>query len=406
MTSLEGTFVLVVGDGPAAASRAGALRRAGATVQLSSPELDLWASLGDCAFDAILLFVEEGRSPAAILASLDEDPRTRTIPVLALVELPSALEFLRSAMPKRAVILPSDVSEQEVAKAVETTAAPARSLRELEFQHRLLCDQFQNLRTRADEARASFQDLAHDLRSLLGLAFGFACNLRDEVVGPINAGQREHVARILEASRDAAGLLETSRDSERKMRALSVPPVKTESLRPPRSQRTLVDLAALAASVAGLFEQPAEKQSTKLTCRCEPISVWGDALKLKQVLVNLLGNALKYTPPGGEIALTVRHSKPTGSSGLPARRQAEIAVRDNGPGIEPEFRERIFERGFRLDRDAHLPGKGRGLSIVRDIVAQHGGTVRVEEAPGSGAVFLVSLPCDLRVRQGETSSET
>jgi signal transduction histidine kinase len=406
MTSLDGYFLLVVGDGPAPASRAAALRRAGATVQLCSPELDLWASLGECAFDALLLFVEEGRSPAAVIASLDEDPRTRTIPVLALVELAAAADFLRSVVPKRAVVLPSDLPDQALAEAVGATAAPARSLRELEAQHHSLCEQLQNLRTRSDDARASFQDLAHDLRSLLGLAFGFACNLRDEVVGPINAGQREQVGRILEASRDAAGLLETVRDSERMLRALPVPEMKPESRRPPRNQRTLVDLAALAVSVAGLFEHPAEKQSTTIVCRCEPVTVWGDSLKLKQVLANLVGNALKYAPPGGEIVLTVRHDQPSEASGLPARRRAEIVVRDNGAGIEPEFRERIFERGFRLEQHAHFPGKGRGLSIVREVIAQHGGTVKVDGAPGSGAVFLISLPCDLRVRQGDTSGET
>jgi hypothetical protein len=153
--------------------------------------------------------------------------------------------------------------------------------------------------------------------------------------------------------------------------------------------------------VKALFEQAAEAQSKKLTCRAEPISVWGDALKLKQVLTNLVVNALKYSPPGGEIGIAVRYSRPTESVGPTARRKAEIVLTDSGPGIALEFRERIFERGFRLKEHDHLPGKGLGLSIVREIVAQHGGTVRATGQPGEGATFVVSLPCDMRVRERE-----
>jgi hypothetical protein len=97
---------------------------------------------------------------------------------------------------------------------------------------------------RADEYRAEFQEVAHDLRSLLGIAFGFACNLRDQAVGPLNVDQREHVMRILEATRDAAGLLERTRDSASMPRALPATSMRPESSRAGRVQRTLVDLAA------------------------------------------------------------------------------------------------------------------------------------------------------------------
>src|SRR5262249_9678532 len=146
-------------------------------------------------------------------------------------------------------------------------------------------------------------------------------------------------------------------------------------------------------------------QSTELVCRPQPVSVWNDPLKLKQVLVNLVTNALKYSGRGGQVVVAVRYSCPTESLGFGARRRAEIVVSDTGPGIDPEFRERVFEQGFRLGRDAHLQGKGLGLAIVRDVVTQHSGTVHIDGQAGQGAAFVVSLPCDLRVRKGEKSDE-
>jgi signal transduction histidine kinase len=405
MKPLDGYLVAFVDYDPTTSARVETLRKAGATVRMSSPQLDLWTALGEGAFDALLMVASAGHPPAsAILTALDGDPRTRNIPVLLLVDLAFAVEFLRTATSRSAMVMSSEVSDQALVRAVLAATSAERREREFEDQRRVLQDQVRFLMARADESRAEFHDAAHDLRSLLGIVFGFACNLRDEAVGPLNVEQREHVMRILEASRDATGLLERTRDSARMPRAQAATTMRPESSRAGRVQRTLVDLAAVASSVKALFEQAAETQSKKLTCRLEPISVWGDALKLKQVLTNLVVNALKYGPPGGEIGIIVRWSRPAESAGPAARKKAEILVTDTGPGIAPEFRERIFERGFRLKGHEHLPGKGLGLSIVREVVAQHGGTVRAEGQPGEGATFVVSLPCDMRVRERDFPS--
>jgi hypothetical protein len=77
-------------------------------------------------------------------------------------------------------------------------------------------------------------------------------------------------------------------------------------------------------------------------------------------------------------------------------------VRDTGPGIPAEERERVFERGVRLARDERVPGSGIGLAVVREIVSMHGGTVRADDAPGGGAALVVRLPLDMRSRREQS----
>ena len=103
-----------------------------------------------------------------------------------------------------------------------------------------------------------------------------------------------------------------------------------------------------------------------------------------QVLINLLDNALRYTPPGGEIRLTAR--KGMGD--------VEIAVMDTGPGIPEESLEHLFERFYRGDksRQRESGGSGLGLAIVKSLVEIQGGQIDVESDPGQGSIFTIKLP--------------
>jgi len=100
------------------------------------------------------------------------------------------------------------------------------------------------------------------------------------------------------------------------------------------------------------------------------------------VLTNLLDNARKYSPPDGDIFVTVTEDE----------RFVTFGVRDQGPGIPKERREEVFERFRRLAEGPDRPGSGLGLYITRCLVEAHGGSVRVEEAAGGGAHFLFTLP--------------
>jgi len=116
----------------------------------------------------------------------------------------------------------------------------------------------------------------------------------------------------------------------------------------------------------------------------DQLQVVGDPDRLKQLLVILMDNALKYTPTGGEVSLGLRRS-----GGI-----VELTVKDTGIGISAEDLPHIFERFYRADkaRSRDLGGSGLGLSIAKWIVEQHGGSISVSSIPGSGSTFTVCLP--------------
>jgi signal transduction histidine kinase len=115
-----------------------------------------------------------------------------------------------------------------------------------------------------------------------------------------------------------------------------------------------------------------------------PASVLGDALALRRALLNLVENAVKYTPSEGQVELSLSHTDG----------RAEIAVRDTGLGIDPADAERVFQPFVRLEaaRSRDAGGAGLGLAIVRSIVVAHGGTLEFESACGAGSTFRIRLP--------------
>src|SRR5581483_3782571 len=110
--------------------------------------------------------------------------------------------------------------------------------------------------------------------------------------------------------------------------------------------------------------------------------LWIDAVKIEQVVTNLIENAGQYSPPGSVIHVDV----------TVADTVLEIGVADQGPGIPAHLRDRVFDKFFRVAGTRGSVGTGMGLAIVKGFTEAHGGTVRVEEAPGGGARFVVSLP--------------
>jgi heavy metal sensor kinase len=145
------------------------------------------------------------------------------------------------------------------------------------------------------------------------------------------------------------------------------------------------DLAGLASATADQMSLLAEDKNIKVTCAsANHVWVEGDRARMKQVVVNLLDNAIKFTPAGGTVSLAVRGQDNT----------AVLEVRDTGAGIPHESLPRIFERFFRVDpaRQRELGGAGLGLSIVKSICAAHHGHVEATSTLGQGSVFRVELP--------------
>jgi heavy metal sensor kinase len=149
--------------------------------------------------------------------------------------------------------------------------------------------------------------------------------------------------------------------------------------------REPVDLTALASAVAEQLEPVAQANGLQLACRADAdVTVTGDAGWIERLLLNLLDNAMKYTPAGGTILLSVARD----------RDHARIEIRDTGIGIPAEAVPHIFERFYRADpaRSSIVEGAGLGLSLVKWIVDRHGGRIDVTAVPGQGTTFTTWLP--------------
>lgn len=142
------------------------------------------------------------------------------------------------------------------------------------------------------------------------------------------------------------------------------------------------DVRELVSEVVDQHRPGAPDHRIDVSLPAEPVPVRCDPIRIEQVLGNLVGNAIKYSPGGGRVRIGV-----TTEDGL-----ARLSVADLGLGISAEDRPHIFEPFRRGSRHDGIPGMGLGLSVARRIVEAHGGLLDVESAPGSGAVFHVRLP--------------
>ncbi len=213
-------------------------------------------------------------------------------------------------------------------------------------------------------------DASHELRTPLTVMRG---ELEGLAQAPgLSAEMREAVGSVLEEVDRLAeiveGLLALSR-----LDAGDAP-----------GEPTRFDLAELAAETADQMSLLALDKAVTLTCSAaRRVTVEGDRARLKQVVVNLLDNAIKYTPSGGRVVLEVRAEDD----------QALLEVRDSGIGIPADALAHVFQRFYRVDsaRSREQGGAGLGLSIVQSICSAHGATVEVMSEPGAGTTFRVRL---------------
>lgn len=151
-----------------------------------------------------------------------------------------------------------------------------------------------------------------------------------------------------------------------------------------RISATTLDLGALLRRVVQNLQPTFPAHTLRLSDDATPLWVQGDAMRLEQVLANLIQNAVRYSPVGSEVVIT---------SALHAD-QAQISVRDQGNGIAASARPFLFERFARVKqgRASFVPGLGLGLFICKTIMDLHGGSIAVESAVGAGSTFVLLLP--------------
>ncbi len=148
-----------------------------------------------------------------------------------------------------------------------------------------------------------------------------------------------------------------------------------------------IDAGEILRDARDLYADVAEEKHIEVRVDApQALTLTADRNRLRQVLANLLDNAVKFTPAGGHVTLRARAEE----SGV------ALAVEDDGPGIAAEDLPRIWDRLYRGDRSRSERGLGLGLSLVRAIVEAHKGRVEVESTPDQGATFTLHLPADRR----------
>jgi sigma-B regulation protein RsbU (phosphoserine phosphatase) len=233
-------------------------------------------------------------------------------------------------------------------------------------------------RLRASEGATNAKDralatLAHDIRSPLGSIDGFCAILQDGLLGPVNDKQRSALAMMRMSGQHLLSLLDNVMDMARL--SAGVMGVRDDAVELREVARQAVDMLIPAAYA---------KQQTLGLADGPPVAARGDMARIRQVLVNLIGNAVKFTPVDGAVTVMVA----TGGA------WGEIRVTDTGPGIAEAERDAIFQPYYRSEGTATLPGIGLGLAISHSLVDQMGGTLGVESEPGAGSSFTIRLRID------------
>ena len=229
----------------------------------------------------------------------------------------------------------------------------------------------------ANRAKSVFlANMSHELRTPLNAILGFSSMMRTDASVP--AEHRQTLDTINRSGEHLLGLINNVLDM-----------AKIESDRGTLEEE-LFDLHALMQEIAELLRQRAESKTLYLTLEIAvdvPRAIVGDRGKLRQVVTNLVGNAVKFTFEGG-VALSLTSRGADGSEPL----MLAIEVADTGAGIAPEERSRIFDPFVQLEHRTDQKGTGLGLSITRNFVEQMGGVIRVESAVGEGSKFCVEMP--------------
>lgn len=243
-------------------------------------------------------------------------------------------------------------------------------------ERRLLEDALQLAKQNEQSKQAFFRNMSHDMRTPLNAILGSSELARQHLDEPQRAAG--YLDRIDSSGRYLLGLINDILEMAR----VEHGQVQLES-RPFDLRKCVDDCLAAFRMQAGR-----EGKALRENFAAGPETVVGDERRIQQILNNLLSNAFKFTPAGGEITLSVRQTE-SGEYG-----RYEFAVADTGIGMSPEFLRRIFEPYAREMRfgDRAASGTGLGMSITRSLAALMGGEIQVESEPGKGSRFTVVLP--------------
>jgi signal transduction histidine kinase len=219
-------------------------------------------------------------------------------------------------------------------------------------------------------------DLSHELRTPLNSIIGFAQLLQDKLFGSLNTEQEDHVATIIESSNHLLELINDILDLVKLDQHI-------EKLAP-----AYLDLEKIFSDLSDLFLPQLRAKSLNFSISVEgalPHPHW-DPQKLKQILINIISNAIKFTPQEGSVTLTASQ----------VGEEISISVKDTGVGIPPEMAEKVFLAFVQADSSYTklYRGVGLGLSISKNLVELHKGKIWLEPNPDGGTIVTFSIPID------------
>ncbi|WP_017301204.1 histidine kinase [Nodosilinea nodulosa] len=245
---------------------------------------------------------------------------------------------------------------------------------------------FQLNQTREElEAQLRFKDriiamMAHDLRNPLTAA--------SIAIETLELGYAPNQARTLTLTPELTGQL--LKHAKTQVRAINR--MITDILKAARGASMELqivpqelDLSALCLEVVDAFQNRLHEKQQGLTTEIpqDLPTVYADGSQVRRVVTNLLDNAIKYTPQGGQVSIVALHR---------TTQKVQVSVTDTGPGIPPENRDKIFEESYRLQRDVTQEGYGLGLALCQRIIRAHYGQIWVDSTPSEGSSFYFTLP--------------
>ncbi len=344
------------------------------------------ARLEEHRVDCLLLdYLLPDTDGVSFVQRLREQPKGRMLPVVMLTgqgDEKVAVEALKAGaadyLPKRALTRSAVV--RAVENAVEKVAlqdAVDRYRNEIESKNLALARSNEALLQKNDEIKGFYQQLSHELKTPLTSNQAFLSLLLDGTGGELSDEQREYLEYALKACKQMThcvnDILDVSRLNTGKMDFHPEPG----------------DITKLVRDTVSALTPSAEKVNVAIECSVEdglPPALMHEK-RIVQVINNLVGNALKFTPPEGAVSVSV-------SLSAEDEDQLCVTVVDTGKGMQPDELERIFERLYQVGSGStgFFSGMGLGLHISREIVRMHGGRIHVSSTPGAGSSFSFTIP--------------
>ncbi|HEX4469974.1 MAG TPA: HAMP domain-containing sensor histidine kinase [Gemmatimonadaceae bacterium] len=309
--------------------------------------------------------------------AINDTEQTTSLITAALVLLGLGASVLVARLERRVRALAVRLDDNE--RRLRANALERERLLDSEHAARQDADQRRTQLERVTESRGRLlRGFTHDVKNPLGAADGYLALLEDGVLGQVEQRQRVTILKVRRAIRHALELIAQLLDIARAENAqLQVHPEKT-------------DVGEQVREVADAFEPQARAKGLDLevTLPAESPLVDTDPTRLRQIVGNLVSNAIKYTPSGGHIALNVEKKRNVSSSD---GEQVLVVVSDDGPGIPEDKLQMLFLEFTRLDPNA-AEGAGIGLAISQRIAEALGGEITVESKVGLGSTFALHLP--------------